>query len=259
VSRAKGLERAAATLSCFLALGTLLMLGLSEKGGAVVQVSRLPAGVLVGATVSIGALGTVAGAWALRTVRGDGAIQRQAVLGTAASVLLVAVAAVASAAGAASGRGEEADLRRATDAALRNSPGWNGGALVGRTSVFAFEVDPASDLANLLVRGYDHSYRLVLFGIDNRAGSSDVMLEVGGARLHHAGGATTTAARSGAVRVAAGDHLDGVTALFPPDESFVDMDWIEIRIDGDVRRVPGRYFTLAEKRKIEASRARGPQ
>jgi hypothetical protein len=175
----------------------------------------------------------------------------------AASGLLIAVVTGASIAGAMSEEQAEARLKLATDASLRNSPGWNGRARIGRASVFAFEVEPASELAKLLLRGDDRPHRLVLFGADNRVGSSDLVLEVGGARLHHAGGAiTVTAAPSGPVRVAAGDRVFDMTALFRPDESFLDVDWIEIRVDGDVLRVPGRYFTLEEKRRIDALRAR---
>jgi hypothetical protein len=259
-ARAKPLVRAAAALSWLLPGGTLVLFGIAEKAGSILPLARVPAHVLTGACFAIAALGITLAGCALRAKSGDRVTRRRAILGMAASAVVLGVVAVASISGAVMGRHTQADLKRMTDLALNDAPGWNGGAALDGASVFAFEIDAASDLAKLLARAYDRPYRIVLFGVDNRAGGRDVLLDLGSARLHHTGGAVTMTAAAvppESVRVATGERIDGARAPFAPSDSLRDVDWIEIRFDGVERRLPGRYFTREEKRAIEdASRAR---
>jgi hypothetical protein len=139
-----------------------------------------------------------------------------------------------------------------TNEALRDTPGWNGGAPLDGGSVSASEIDPSSELATLLAKSHGGPYHFVVFGLDNRAGRRDVVLDVGTARALHEGGAiTTTTAPSPVIRVPAGDGTDGAIAVFPAEESFRDVRWIEIRVDGAPRRLVGRFFTRAEKRAFD--------
>jgi hypothetical protein len=244
--------RAAAGVSWFLPFGALLLVGLSEKADAIVRLSRLPGQALVATAVTIAASGLGAGAIAIVAARRDGITRRRAILGAITSASLLVVASVAFAAGAASDR----DLKRAAKDAMANAPGWNGGARVGDAVVSAFEVDASSELARLLTASFDRPYRVVLFSVDNRAAGAPILVELAGARVHHGAGApVTTAAASDPVRVDGGERVDGAMGLFEPDADFRDVDWIAIRIDGSAARVPGRYFTTEEKRRIDALRS----
>jgi hypothetical protein len=249
--------RAAAGVSWLLPSGALLLVGLSERADAILRLSRVPGEALVATAVTIAALGLVAGAAALLAApREDRVTRRRAILGATTSASLLVVAAVAFAAGSASDR----DVKRAAVDAMANSPGWNGGARVGDALVSTFEVDASSALAKLLAESLARPYRVVLLSVDNRAAGRAVVVEPASARAHHrSGAAATTAAATDPVHVAAGERVDRAMALFEPDADFRDVDWIVIRIDGVATRVPGRYFTLAEKRRIDALRSGTPR
>jgi hypothetical protein len=245
--------RVAAGVSWFLPSGALLLVGLSEKADAVMRLSRLSGEALVATAVTIAAFGLATGAAATLAARRDRVTRRRAILGMVTSASLLVVASVAFAAGLASDR----NAKRAANDAMANSPGWNGGARVGDAIVSAFEVDAASALAKLLTASLERPYRVVLFSADNRVASTDIVIALDGAGAHHAAGTiSTTAASSDPVRVASGDRVAGAMALFAPDTDFRDVDWITVRVDGAPARVPGRYFTLAEKRRIDALRSR---
>jgi hypothetical protein len=141
--------------------------------------------------------------------------------------------------------------------------------------VSASEIDARSALAKRLLRPYDTAFCLVLLSVDNRAGSHDVELDVSDARLLVGDGplaravgrpeveahlvdraAEATLGRRGSVRVPPGDRFEGVVALFPPGTSLRDVRAIEVQIGGMRAAVPGKYFTLEEKRAIDASRKR---
>ena len=156
---------------------------------------------------------------------------------------------------------------------MRDFPGWNGGTTVGAASVYAFEIDPGSDLARIMLRSFDEPFRLVVFGVDNRAGDHEVTLDLEGARLRRLGGGVTEAvpratllahapsAESSLVqtqlaptRVPGGARFDGMLAFFARGESLQNVQGIEVKVDGAARTVTGKYFTLDAKRAIDASR-----
>jgi hypothetical protein len=252
--------RVAVALSWSLPLAALIALGLSDRIEWLVPVGRLSPYTTAKIASAIAAVGLVAGLAAVRA-RGElerGAVRR-AIAGTAASGAMVVVVIVATASGAASGRQTQIELERASKAALSDAPGWNGGADIDGANVFAFEIDPSTELAEILRRPYDTPYRVVLFGVDNRAGVREVVADFSGARLGHASGAVTSAVLPvEAVHVSAGERFEGAPAFFAPDESWRDVRWIEIHVDDAVRRLQGRYFTLEEKRAIDAARGRRP-
>ena len=139
--------------------------------------------------------------------------------------------------------------------------------------VYAYEIDGSSDLAKVLLRSFDEPLKVVAFGVDDRAGDHDVVVELDRAVLHHMSGAAgnavpsaelrrravsgeeaTVASRLAPVQVPVGMRVDGVFAFFAPGESLRDVRSIGVRLDGEVREVPGKYFSLGEKRAIDSAR-----
>jgi hypothetical protein len=248
--------RARGTMSWALAACALVAATALEKAG-VMPAALVPPPVFVGVELALGVLGAALGVLALRA-GGDARERRTALFGTAASVVVIAIVVSASLAGAASNRQTAAALRRATEDALHDRPGWNGGALLDGLSLDALEVDPESDLATILARGYDRPCRFFLLGADNRAGTHDAVIDAGGALAHRVrAGPSVNTNSAEPIRVPAHGRLDAVPLLFPPEPSFRDVDWIEIRVDGVSRRLAGRYFTVAEKHAIDGARAAG--
>jgi hypothetical protein len=247
------------------------VVGLSDKGRSLLPLSD---GVLVATAFATAVAGLVAAAvaWVSGATRVPGGARRGVILGAGASAVVLCLIAAGSLSGAASGA-QAADLDRETAAAMRDYPGWNGAGPLGGATVTASEVDPASPLGRRLLRPYDAAFRLVLFSIDNRAGSRDVVVDVENARLLAGEGRSVTAvapgdlarhvvdrsaadtiARRSAVSVPRGQRFDGVQAIFPAEASLRDVRGIEVSVDGAARTVPGRYFTLDDKRAIDASR-----
>jgi hypothetical protein len=248
----------ATTAAWALPLAALLVLGLSDRVTWLLPASRPQSHSFLTLASAVGAVGVAVGIAALRT-RLEAPARRRVVAGTAASGSMLLVVVVAAIAGSVSGKQTEAELKAATDSALASAPGWNGGAMIDGAGVFAFEIDGSTALAKLLLRPYDTPYRAMLFGVDNRGRDRESVLELEGARVGHASGAITVAALAVApVRVPARERLDGVPVFFAPAESWLDVAWIEVRLDGVARRIPGRYFTLEQKRAIDAARAGRP-
>jgi hypothetical protein len=270
------LAAAAGTLSWLMPLGSLGLVGLSEKASALVPFSSRTL-VEIATAASVAGLALGGGSLATRFVQAGGPPQR-AILGMALSAMVLAVVGVATVSGAASGRNAERALRAAAQAAVHDFPSWNGGALVDGCRISAFEVDTNADLAGLLLRPYRRAFRIVMLGADNRSGTREILLDVEGARLRRAGGtATPSVPRSevlanamdgqsgavltpmGPVRVPAGERAEGIQILFPPSEDMRGVDSIEIHVDGTLRFLRGRYFTLEEKRAMDAASSRGPR
>jgi hypothetical protein len=267
----------AATLSWTLPLAAAALVGLADAVAARVRVPNdLLLMTAVAAAVPGLALGVAAlwGGARLGELADEGAaIRRRGLRGIATSALVLVLVVAGAVAGAASGRTAQAGLKSATDEAVREFPGWNGGAAFGNVRVVAYEIDVGSSLAKTLAASFDVPVRIVAFGIDNRAGDHEAVLELDAATLHHAQGTTralghaellrhaaagqesTIESRLAPARVVAGGRLDGAFAFLPCDASLKDVGSIDVRLDGQSRAVPGRYFTLEEKRAIE--RARG--
>jgi hypothetical protein len=267
------LSAGAAAASWLLPLAGLGLLGLSDKGRALLPFSD---GVLIAVAAAAALAGLIAAGVALLggLPRAPGVARRRVLLGASASVAVLVVIAAGIAFGAAA---RAVDIDQETAVSLRDYAGWNGAGGAGGTMVFASEVDPASSFGRRLVRPYDSAFRPVLFSIDNRAGARDVALDVVGARLLAPGGrsvsavapadlathlvdlsAALTLGRRSTVTVPRGQRVDGVQALFPAEASLRDVQAIEVRLDGVPHALPGRYFTLDDKRAIDARRSAAP-
>lgn len=266
----------ASRASWLLPVAGLTVVGLSEKGGALLP---LPGGTLVAIAVASAVPGLALGAAAWLGSAAGGVSRRSAMVGVAISAAVLLVTGVGAVAGALSGRRARAELAAATDSAVRDYPGWNGGTTVEGASVYAIELDARSDLATMLLRPYDQPFRVVLIGVDNRAGRRDVVLDVEGAYAVGGGerGATrvvpslTRAERLAhatpdqervvqdqlaPVRVPAGTQSDVAFTLFAPSTSLQDVSAMNVRVDGEMRVLHGRYFTLEDKRAIDRARGR---
>jgi hypothetical protein len=260
----------AAGASWLLPLTGLALVGFSEHGAALLPLSNGSL-VLVALATAVPGLAIGVAAWLASTEHERD--RRRAIAGVVMSVAVLVVGGVGSVSGAMSGERAQRELRQAADAAARDFPGWNGGAMLDGANVYALEVDARSELATLLLKPYDQPFRVVLFGVDNRAGNREVVLDLQGVRAHREGGDVAEAAASvdrlahadhaldsvvlaqlEPVHVAPGERFDGAQALFAASMSFEDVRSIEIRVDGSVRTLPGRYFTLAEKRAIDQAR-----
>jgi hypothetical protein len=264
-----------ATLSWTLPLAAVALVGLADAVASRVPVPNdLLILLAIAAAVAGLALG-VAALWGARfgeDVDHGAAIRRRGLGGIATSALVLVVVGAGAVAGTASGRTAQADLKSATDEAVREFPGWNGGAAFGQVRVVAYEIDEGSSLARTLAASFDIPVRVVAFGIDNRAGEHEAVLELDAAVLHHVRGTTAALGRAellrhavagqeptiehrlAPARVAAGGRLDGAFAFLPGDASLKDVGSIDVRLDGQSRAVPGRYFTVEEKHAFERGR-----
>ena len=263
---------ALAGASWLLPTSALLLLGFSERGGAILERTAIGSSLLgVLALVAAGA-GLVLGvfAWLLgRRAVAHPPRRRRALLGIFTSGCALTVVAIASVSGARSGE----SLRRVTDRALHDSPGWNGGLAIDGALVLAMEVGAGSELAWRLLGPYDRPYRVMLLAVDNTRGQHEVVLSREGAVLRSNGGEPIRAlapadllARAtdsqravveeevAPVHVPVGDRIDGVKLLFEATASFRDAHALDLRIDDAMRTIPGRYFTLEEKRAIDRER-----
>jgi hypothetical protein len=252
------------------------MTGFSERGGSLLPFAGATL-VTIAAAMALGGLAAGVAALVSGAARAGGPMGRRAVLGMGASVVVFVVIGAGAWSGAASGGRTEVDIKRETDAAMREFPGWNGARALDGMRVRAFEVAGESPLARRLLRPYDASFRVVLFTADNRGGSREAAIDVGDARLVSGAGVIASAVPrpevdahvvdpaseaplglQSAVRVPPGERFDGVRALFPAGVSLSEARAIEVLIDGARVEIPGRYFTLDEKRSIEASRRAPP-
>lgn len=267
------LVTALARLSWLVPLCVMAIVGFSEEGGRLLGLS----GHALGLAATVGAAaGLALGMSALLGLRHDAeqvSARRHALLGTGAGLFLLLLTQVASLAGAIAGRDAERELSDAAVSALHDFPGWNGVGVAGAVRLSANGVDSRSKLAKLLLAPFDGAYEVVLVGIDNRSGSAAVRFEPDATRVIHANGRVTRpvpraemrahlqhgqeealAAHLAPYRVDAGSRLDNGLLLLSSRDSLEDVRAIEVRIDGKPALIRGRYFTLAEKRAIDAAR-----
>jgi hypothetical protein len=254
----------------------LLVLGTTAPGGLLPR-PVLPASAVIPVTTAAAAIGLVLGTFAALASKWheDALLERRhALLGLGLSAVLLVMIGVASVAGAVSGREATDELERATRTALRDSPSWNGGGRVDGAFVSASEVDDGTELAKLLLRPFGVRYRLLLVSVDNAVNPRDVTVDLEHVTLHasnreihpvpRAELALSTSidrpdeALPRALSVRAGEHTDGARVFLPSATSFHDVLSITLRVDGSEHTLRGRYFTLAEKRAIDAKRAAAP-
>jgi hypothetical protein len=251
----------------------MTLVGLSERFEGALRVSRES---LVAVTEVASVLGLAFGVAGIRGTSGNasaGAVRRRAILGTAGSALILLVTQLGAIAGAVSGRRAEAELDAAITTATHGYPGWNGGArLADGATLYAVEIDNASAFAQMALKQYRRPYRMLFVGADNRRGARELTLELTGARTVQSDGAVGNAVlhaetrepeegsvaprlvQPSTLRVPRGETYEGALVLFPPDQSFRDVQWLKVRINGKPDRIPGRFFTLEEKRAIDATR-----
>jgi hypothetical protein len=91
-----------------------------------------------------------------------------------------------------------------------------------------------------------------------RSGATVAGLSFSESSEHGIAGVSPRALRTSTAVVEKGSRRDGILALFPENTSFEDVVSVTVRVDGANVVVPGRYFTLAEKRAIDRARARRP-
>ena len=271
--------RAAILLAWGLPFVAMTIIGFSQQGEAILRVSRESLVTLAEVTAVFGLAFGVAGLRGTAGNPGSGSLRRRALLGTAGSVVILLVTQVGGIAGALSGKRAEAELAAALAAATHEHPGWNGGArLQNGATLYAVEIDNGSAFAKMALAQYRRPYRIVLFGVDNRDGTSALVLDLGGARAIQEGGPGERAVlhpetrepeegsilprlmRPTTLRVARGESYEDVLVLFPPEQSFREVRWIEVQINGAPSLIRGRFFTREEKRAIDAKRhsARSP-
>ncbi|HVU02074.1 MAG TPA: hypothetical protein VHE30_09990 [Polyangiaceae bacterium] len=209
-----------------------------------------------------------------------GPATRRAMLGTLASVAMLLLAQLGALSGAADRVHSTALFERAVQEATYDFPGWNGGANHHGARLFAVEIDPRAEFAKLALRQYQRPHRMLLVGADARHAEGPLTLDLGGCVALTSSGASFRGltreealadampdASPGAVQprptsVAKGEQLDGTLAIFPNDASFERTIALEVRVNGEVVRLSGRWFSALEKRRIAAARElarfRGP-
>lgn len=195
------------------------------------------------------------------------AVRTDALVGTVASAIVLVVVAVADVSGAATMREAQRTLESTTTAALHDAPGWNGGAALGTTVIEASSLDRRTQASKVMTHSFDGAFRVLLLFIDNRAGDHDVVVDLDSVRVRLAGGAvrpslTRDELRAhlksgevpplGTIRVPAGKRFERAETFFAEDITFRDAEAVELRIDGAPVLLQGRYFTVPEKRAIDA-------
>ncbi len=250
-----------ANLSWLLPVAALFLVGLSDRAAASLAV---PPELLILAAEIAAVLGAALGMTALLLIARAplrGASLRRAAIGTGVSVAILVLTQLASLTGVLSARASEAELHAAVTRAVHDFPGWNGGVRVDGAEVFALEIDPRSGAGKLLLRGADRPGRLVLFGVDNVEGQIAIVLDVDGALALGSNGSTargaassTDVARARTTTVPPRARVEGVIAVFAPDVSFRDVTAVQVHVNGVALKIPGRYFTVEQKRAIDAAR-----
>lgn len=269
----QNLPRILARLSWLLPFAAMLPVGLYERGSELLPFPgrTLIAGASVAALLAF-ALG-VATLMATSFGRAP-AGRREAFLGTGAGATLLLVTQTAAISGEHHRVVAQAELERATEQALRDHPGWSGGARFGRARVFAVGVDRGSSLADRLLAPFEGDFELVLIAADNTLGTEDLELDLENARAVSAQGSTKALSRAelraharpelvnallahfGPYKVPAGTKLEQALLLFPAHTAVEQVLRIEVLLQGELVSIPGRYFTLENKRAIDAMRTK---
>lgn len=199
-------------------------------------------------------------------------VRAHALGGAVASALVLAVVGVADATGEAAMREAQRTLEDTTAKALRDTPGWNGGATLGNAAIVASTLDRRSQASKVITHPFDRPFRAMLLTVDNRAGDHDLVVDLDRVRVSVGGAMKPSVPRAelrlhctkgdcsqvgvGSVRVPAGSRLERAAVFFGEEVNFKDVDSAEVQVDGAAVSLQGRYFTVAEKKAIDADRAR---
>jgi hypothetical protein len=164
-----------------------------------------PPPVLLAAIVALAAAGLGLGVLVRR--RAGAPAARQATLGASASGLVLVVLGAAVASGAASGRSyvrAAAEVERASAAASTEAGSWYGRKELGRLQAFALEVDRGGALGKMLAGTFAQPFVPLVVGVDNRAGTRAVAVDLTDAELVLADGTSVAPLDRGAVLAAPG-------------------------------------------------------
>jgi hypothetical protein len=262
-----GIANACAKLAWLTPLSVMVVVGFAEQGGRWLPFSSET---LVSFAILAALLGILLGLIALLHIsRGNlGLPKRHALLGIGAGAALLLVAQ----AGAVAGARSRADFEPMVQAALRDYAGFNGGVLIEGAAVSIVQIDEHSALGKFLLEPFQHSFPLLLVGVDNSAGASDLVLDLDAARVLLRDGVkpvlsrremSTEARRGtderlqhhlGTYTVPMGMRLDDALLLLPGPDPMPSARGVELTVNGARIKIPGRYFTLADKRAIDAAR-----
>jgi hypothetical protein len=195
---------------------------------------------------------------------------RQATLGASASGLVLVVLGAAVASGAASGRSyvrAAAEVERASAAASTEAGSWYGRKELGRLQAFALEVDRGGALGKMLAGTFAQPFVPLVVGVDNRAGTRAVAVDLTDAELVLADGTSVAPLDRGAVLasargareeaqrlhgghylVAPGQSMGNALLFVSPDTALEDVVGVVVRIDGAPVTIRGRHLSADEKR-----------
>jgi hypothetical protein len=158
-----------------------------------------------------------------------------------------------------------ARLQQQGNVAATAYPGWYGVAADHGVRIFALQLDLHSDLARTIADNFDRPVSLLVFGVDNRAGSRDVEIDLTEIHLMMRDGTTHTAPpRAEILKSAHRDELrtlhvgvygiphgtvrQNALAFLAPSEPMETLAAVSILLDGRSFTIPGRYYTAEEKR-----------
>jgi hypothetical protein len=180
-----------------------------------------------------------------------------------ANVAIASLMALAWGIGTTQRQAREADAARLAGAAARASGqgGWYGAVTVGSARIFAKQIETTSDLGKMLTSNFDLPLQIFVVGVDNRAGTSPITIDLATAKLELAdessvapldrlqvfakarqGRSELEHAHAGTYVVAPGQSL-GNAMLFLPATFAVDrLRAITMTIDGRALAIQGRMM-----------------
>jgi hypothetical protein len=251
---------AAARASWLVPTAALALVAIHE------QLPRTTVPLLLGAASISAVIGLILGVVAFIA---SPSARAHALAGAVASAAVLVVSVTSGVAGAAAMREAQRTLESTTTAALRDSPGWSGQGVTGTTHIVASSLDRRTEASKVMTHPFDRPLRVLVLAIDNRTGDHPVVLDLENVHVRVAGGAVRASVSrddllhmsgeapprlAGSVRVPAGERFDLAQVFFAEDVNFRDVEAVELLVDREPLVLQGRYFTLAEKRAIDAAR-----
>jgi hypothetical protein len=205
---------------------------------------------------------------AIALVRRSVRIQLVAGLGISAAVF--AAAGIALARGRADARTQRertAKVEALANAGVQEFPGWVGRVAEGGVVLFATQLDPQSPLGQMIVRTFSRPVVPVFIGVDNRAGTTPMTLDLSRVMLELEDGSkrplppraevlataqgpereSVLAQHGGIYQIPAGGRLGNAIVFADPSAPLAHTVALRIRIDGRAARIPGRFLSAAEK------------
>jgi hypothetical protein len=256
-----GAFRALAHASWLLPCAGLAVLGLVDRLAPPTRVAP-PLALILG---TVGAGATLA---LIARARGSAGMRREALLGLGANALVLVVMMTAVLAGQrarANAQEEAGRLKLAASTALSDEAGWSGTGGDGPVRLFAAQIDARNELARAVARSFNQPFTLVLVGVDNRAGTTDVTLDLSQVGIKLADGTVHAGldrallfagARSrdrevqrhaAPYPVTRGTALSHAFAFLAPDEAMQDATELVVQLNGRPVVLRGRFVSAAEK------------